>query len=381
MTAILVGGGLLLGVLMTLLIVYGLRQSSEVEQALDARWRRFAERAGLRYRRTRDGRRAQGTIDGRKLRLFTETQQVGNTTVIWTRAAASSQRIPPSLILRAEGAGAGLRRAFTGEDEQTGDDEFDDVARIDGHPADVAALMNCELRRLLRGRLSRGLLTLRTGRLVVSSEPGEANNPNLKGLARACIRLIPALELDPSERAARLARNATQEEWADVRLNCLRMLVEHHPEAPELLPALQAALADPEPAVRLLAATALGHESRAEHARDVAQWLAEGGDIDELVETLGVVGEEGERQDVEWLRPLTRGAFRKRAVKEAAGDAIVQIQTRLGGEQGGLALTDDSEAQGRLSEAESQPQEGALSPAEEDPTDSGSWRRPRRVKA
>lgn len=349
---------------MVVLVAAGIRQTGEFEKSLNAQWKRVSKRAGLRYRQTREGRRAQGVVDGRKLRLYTESQQAGNAAVIFTRAATSSRSIPRSLVLRAEGPS--LRRVFQGDDEQTGDIEFDDVARIDGHPADVAALMDSRLRQLLKGRLSRGLLTVRKGRVVVSSDPGQAREPDLAALIRVCGRIAGALELDPEDRLPRLLRNAAEDPDADVRLNCLRMAAEHHAEASELLPALQAGLADPEPAVRLFAATELGDESRAEHARDVARWLAEGGDIDELVETLAVVGEEGGREDVEWLRPLTRGAFRKRAVKQAAADAVARIQERLGGQQGGLALSEESDGLGRLSEPTASPSAGSLSPSDDE---------------
>ncbi len=346
-------------------LVAVIRHYSQQRQALNALWKAFARDAGLRYRRTPKGRRARGVVDGLEVRLYTQTEQIGDSSVTWTRAAAESRAIPRSLILRTEGAGAGLRRVFTGDDEQTGDAEFDDVARIDGHPADVAALLDGDLRRLLRGRLAHGLLTVRKGRVVVSGDQRKAYQPNLRGIYRTCARVARALELDPTQRAARLARNAASDVEADVRLNCLKLLAEHHPDAPELLPALQTGLADPEPAVRLFAATRLGHESRGEHAREVAQWLAEGGDIGELATALAVVGEEGGREDVEWLRPLTRGTFRRRAVKQAAADAVARIQQRLGGEQGGLALSDEAEATGRLSEPSSAAAAGALSRARE----------------
>jgi HEAT repeat protein len=135
----------------------------------------------------------------------------------------------------------------------TGDLLFDEQVAARGDPALVAALFDASLRRRVLaaaaggGSFDGGILRLRL--------PGTLKSASaLVSRTRAALGLARRMAV-PRDVAARLASNARRDPVPAVRLTCLERLRRSFPNrAPR---ALRAALSDPDPAVRLRAATAL----------------------------------------------------------------------------------------------------------------------------
>ncbi len=340
--------GILMGcALMGMMLVAGSaagRVDWERQQSAGERWKTFAEGWELVYRFRHGIHRASGTFEGVAVAVTSNLGAAPDGTSRGGGAEAESESIPADLLVRG-------RRAFTRHNEPevlTGAQPFDDAVFLSGHPADVAAIFDKATRNLILSWVRRKAFTLEGGQVHVRagfavSDPERMVRP-LKGAAYS----VRAFELAPAERAGRLARNATEDSVDAVRHSCLEMLIEHHADAPELEPALQAALADPCPSVRLLAAEQLGHSSASDHAREVARLLRGRNEPEELAAALLRLADDGLLEDVVWLRPLTEGLFRDHRVKQAARAAIDGIVARLGGDLGGLAVIDEGAA-GRLS--------------------------------
>ncbi len=302
-------------------------------------------------------------MDGIGVRITANLSSVAANQQVGATGAAVLPGMPEGLVVRSRTSLFGVGAPAV----PTGGPMLDGAVDIDGHPADVAAVFDAQTRRLVHSWSPNWGFELSNQRLKIVLTDVTADDA-INRLLNALTQLGTSFQLDPAERAARLARNATEDPVADVRLNCLRALVDYHPDAPEQERALESALVDPSAEVRLYAADRLGDESAGEHARAVARLLAGSGEPGERAAALGRLAESGTLDDVAWLRPLTRGLFRGGAVKAAAQQAIDGILERFGAEQGALAVVPEAladDAQGRLSALPDL--DGALAEAEEGP--------------
>jgi hypothetical protein len=343
--AISILAGLLVAFLFLLVGVFASRGDTGEAERVDGHWASFAEKTGLAYSKKGGMRAAVGIVEGTPIRVVDSegASPAGYST--GGAAIASSPSIPVSLTMLPKQSSARL----DGGPVRSGDPEFDEWARMTGHPADVAAVLNEEVRDLLRGWLHLGRLHVEKGEVTVGGGGGLAAPKDLRRVTTGCLYIVRALQIEPIDRPRRLARNVAEDPESGVRLRNLRALAEHHSDAPELEPTLEAALADPHPAVRLYASERLDHESVGSHAREVARWLADADQPKRLARALSLVAQEGSLEDVRWLRPLTKGLFRSRKVKAAAEAAIDRIQERSGGHAGALAVLGEPVIGGQLS--------------------------------
>ncbi|HWN41262.1 MAG TPA: HEAT repeat domain-containing protein [Thermoanaerobaculia bacterium] len=139
---------------------------------------------------------------------------------------------------------------------QIGDASFDSEFFIEGPVQLVSALLDAEMRRLLSSVNTLGEFELSSGELRVdlSDEQVPDALPFLLDLGK---RFAAPLDVP-----RRLAENAKQDTYPEVRLHNLLLLLRELPENPVTAEALRAACSDRSPEVRLRAAKELGAEGR-----------------------------------------------------------------------------------------------------------------------
>jgi HEAT repeat protein len=140
----------------------------------------------------------------------------------------------------------------------TGDRLFDDQVAVHGDRVVVTAFCSASRRRsILRATTGEG--SFENGVLVLDLPTRFVTTPALVSAVRAAVALAYRMAA-PRSLAASLATSARRDLVPAVRLNCLERLCESFPQAAH--PVLRAAMRDPDGAVRLQAAIALGAEGR-----------------------------------------------------------------------------------------------------------------------
>jgi HEAT repeat protein len=140
-----------------------------------------------------------------------------------------------------------------------GDAEFDERVAVLGNPVTAAALFDAPLRVAILRIATTGAARFEHG--ILNARLFEVPQ-TVRGLVSA-VRTIVALArrlVAPSDLATSLASNARQDPVAGVRLRCLDRLCEAFPKSATR--ALRAALRDPDPSLRLRAASALPRQGR-----------------------------------------------------------------------------------------------------------------------
>lgn len=154
----------------------------------------------------------------------------------------------------------GLTRALHRQhpDVLTGDRALDESVRITGPPDLVLAVLDHETRAEVTRALSEGV-KLREGQLylVVPGRLGTVASvvDRVRRLLSLARRLVPPPDLVPP-----LVRTALGDPVSGARTRALELLAERHADRPDVREALNRALRDQNPAVRLVAAAALRDE-------------------------------------------------------------------------------------------------------------------------
>ncbi|MGZ6143133.1 MAG: HEAT repeat domain-containing protein [Myxococcales bacterium] len=286
-----------------LAILAAMRRSALVR----AVWREEADALGLRCEDWIFGpRRLTGMIRGHAVRV--EVVKRGEDT--FTRVTLQGGRIPAGIEIRRE------RRRF-GRSVPIGDPAFDDAVRADGSPAAVAAFLGRETRRALvelvglGGGLKNGALTFE--RPGLTAAPGE--------IRRTVEMLVEfAAQLPSGTVPELLLANATSDESA-VRKHNLELLAGQFPDAPETKVAADAALADPDPAIRLMAANLL----RGERGKAALRALLEDPSASDDVLAEAVLAA-GATRDASFVDPISALAKKHdRGLAEAVATALGKL--------------------------------------------------------
>jgi len=230
-------------------------------------WRKAGRRLGLSGPGLLAGLQLDGCIGSFVVRVEQPEDR--------TRIVVHDERPSALSSLRWRAGAAGT----TTDAVATGDAPFDDRVVASGDPVVVAAFFDASMRRrILRattggGRFEDGILTL-----DLPSPPRSATD--LVSAVRRAIGFARRMST-PRDVAARLAANAHGDPVAAVRLNCLERLHESFPG--RAIRVLRAALRDPDPEVRLRAATRAPEEGRR-----VLLALAWGFRLDEAVQARAI---------------------------------------------------------------------------------------------
>lgn len=159
-------------------------------------------------------------------------------------------RLPADLAFGAEGLVQTVLRSVAGPDLDTGDKAFDDKVLIKGNPARVLATFDPATRRLVRRLVAEGVV-LDGGELRITGNALRAEK--VVDQIPAMVRAAKALVLPAEQIPNRLAERVERDPLSGVRQRALELLVSLYYEHPAAAQALEQALTDRTPAVRLYA--------------------------------------------------------------------------------------------------------------------------------
>jgi HEAT repeat protein len=228
-----------------LALFVGIRQVIATNDA----WREEASQLGLHF--TMGGvfrtRRIEGKIQGYP--VLVEIFAKDGTTC--TRMTLDSRgRIPSGIELRAEGSW--VTKVFTGEDILTGDEAFDAAVNVSGPEPIAVAFLGQEARTSVSELLAAGG-SVRQGCIHLESKGAMSGEGDIRWAAELLLGLVSVLP--GGTMLEHVLANATGDGNPGVRLRNLKLLAEKFRSEEETKRAALAALADPEPAIRLFAAT------------------------------------------------------------------------------------------------------------------------------
>ena len=213
-------------------------------------WRGEASQLGLRFSAGVIGkRRIKGEIQGYPVLVetFTSDEETHTRMMLDSRG-----RIPSGIQLRAEGSWAGVTKVFTGEDILTGDEGFDAAVNVSGPEPIAVAFLGQEARTSVLELLAAGG-SVRQGCVRLEFKGAMSGPGEISQAVESLLGLVS--DLPPGTVLERLLANATDDPNPGVRLRNLRLLADKFRSEEETKRAAEAVLADPEPAIRLLAAT------------------------------------------------------------------------------------------------------------------------------
>jgi HEAT repeats len=244
-----------------------------------------------------------------------------------------------------------LYQSFWKSEIEVGDEAFDGAFFVEGPAKLVHALLDGEARRLMLGVNAKSPLEVKWGTLQA-----EASHEQVREILSLLLTIGRrfAQRVDVEQR---LAENARGDPAAGVRLQNLLLLIRELPGTPGTVETLRAACADPSPAIRLLAAQALGAEGH-----DVLVALAESTEDDASSgQALLIVGRDlpFERTSAILIRALRRRQIQtaRACLKvlgsrggEAAVDTLAKVLEREEGVLAVAAAAALGEAGGRKAE-------------------------------
>lgn len=208
-------------------------------------WRRAADALGLS--RGPEALSLDGQLDGCRVVARSGADSQGNAEVIVRPEAP----LPAGLAFGPEGWVQSVLKTVTGADVTTGDRRFDDAVMMIGDPPLVLAVLDPANRRLVRRLVAEGVV-LDGGELRLRGR--RVRGRGLAETIRALVRACRALSIDPAQIPDRLAERVRRDPLPDVRRRALDLLLARLPDAPQTTAALDAALRDRDPALRLSAA-------------------------------------------------------------------------------------------------------------------------------
>ncbi len=188
---------------------------------------------------------AAGLVDGLLCRVSFAARADGEGRWLLDVAIALPGGLPASTSVRAEGVRSAVQQRLSGPDFQVGCADTDALLHLDGHPADLAAVLSNPVVDELVDLIESGG-SVQGGRLrqTLWPDPDAGYDPDA---LRRWIRLARALSLRVGERAPRLAQQLHPSLPPALRLAAAEALVDHHlgsPQAAACAPVLDALLHD-----------------------------------------------------------------------------------------------------------------------------------------
>jgi hypothetical protein len=180
------------------------------------------------------------------------------------------------LSLTAEGLRSSVSRIIEGLELHVGDPSFDDTLFVRGPEPLVRAVLDAETRRLVlllfQGRVEvldedttralESVVSVHGGTLTVQAV-NVISSPKWLGECLLALLDVARRLAQPADIGGRLAANVHHDPLPAVRLANLRVLLAECPGRPATVQALRSSLEDPDPGVRVWAATELGEEGHA----------------------------------------------------------------------------------------------------------------------
>jgi HEAT repeat protein len=191
-----------------------------------------------------------GPMDGFSVRAerYTTAREENGTQVV-----VRGGGIDPGLHIRRRSDWSKVSYAYGTREFRIGDPAFDQELRVNGPPLNTVAVLNQRNRALLLRSFTGGIEVVDGEvRFKVPDRPGDVRG--IADLIRFTVSVAQACRLQESVPDA-LARNVEADPEAGVRRSSLELLIQHHPEASATTAATRKAMDDPDPEIRLLAAT------------------------------------------------------------------------------------------------------------------------------
>ena len=217
------------------------------------RWKQFADAHGLVVNRAGE---VAGSVDGFKVGLHTYTERRGDHRV--TYLVLDLQTGIRGVELRKEASLAGFFQGLFGEDVQIGDTAFDSHVHVAGDEGAARALLDAGMRQHVRTLLSKGRARLDSdGTIRIFAESIDSDPEPM--LQRA-LDFARQLRTAQGARDQRLGDIVSHDPKGGVRAEALAFLMTRNEDglSGHVQVLAQDALADSDPAVRLVAASALG---------------------------------------------------------------------------------------------------------------------------
>jgi hypothetical protein len=226
-------------------------------------WQAAAARLGLekvRWRPGFHGKRVwyRGEIDGFIVQIQDSDADTADSRP-WLPSRIGALRI----LVEAHGRwphDVELHRRTTDANEDgwaTGDPEFDGRIVASGSETHTVALLDQRTRKTALALVGDDGGALAGGRLHCDVRPAAVDMPTMVARGRRVVDLAEHLAV-AEDVPTRLRKNSREDPLASVRLRNLTLLLDHLAAHPQTELACRAALGDPDPAVRLRAAAALG---------------------------------------------------------------------------------------------------------------------------
>jgi hypothetical protein len=239
-------------------------------------WTEAANQLGLKQSQSngRPQRHLEGEFAGFSVTVEERVKTRGDsrsTTTHVTVNAPQTTSLGHFHIRRDDAWQRGITKIFQKEELLVHDRAFDEQAYIEGAETTVLALLNQETRQAILRLFQLGSAEVKGGK--VCAQRGEvAESTVLVSMVRAAVAVAERLKpLPPKQVPLALASNARTDSNSWVRLRNLRSLVESFPQHQETLQTRQAALGDPDPGVRLFAATHVRKEQALAPLRELVE--------------------------------------------------------------------------------------------------------------
>lgn len=307
---------IVLGLVVVLIAAYF---GNEHEKKLQRAWADVAAKYGLDQIGKFD---LAGKVGDFAVTADIYTTGSGKSRKTWTRVTLEGD-LTRAVALAAEGF---FSRVF-GQDILVGDGTFDQAVKVQGDEAAALALLDQNTRRAFKSAVTSGW-SFEDGRwtLKASGRLGE----ELAARLEVGLSLAELTKKGQSELPRRLMALVTHDPVPSVRRRALSYLVAQYPNASATKAALEAALRDGEPVVRLLAADRLGELGVLD-----ALTLSSPVEPPLRVEALEAMVRHGpddprtQARVAEWLAPDLPALFRKTALEATARVAVPDAESRL----------------------------------------------------
>ncbi|MGC4120022.1 MAG: HEAT repeat domain-containing protein [Myxococcales bacterium] len=212
-------------------------------------WRRLARELSLEHPDPELAgiRIVTGTLDGVKVALAEECDPASGAPHV---VAVEARGLPEELVLRAEDRLEALKKAVAGEDVQVGDPDFDRKVSVQGPQDVVLSVLGRAGRRAALQVVERGAV-VKSGTIRLELARA-AKHDEVVAAVRVVAEAAASLAARPV--ALALEANAKADPEPEVRRRNLEVLLRAWGRHDAVGRALQSALVDPSPQVRVLAA-------------------------------------------------------------------------------------------------------------------------------
>jgi len=225
-------------------------------EKVDAAWAEVAAKLKLEAKKSSWGHRCiAGKVGRYQVTIETVTKGSGKNSQTYTRYTVDGRgTFDPEMELKAESAWEGFKKVFAGEDVHLEDADFDEAVNVKGPEDSLLAALGAQTRRVVL-RLVERRCQVKGGKITTEVAGVSRDVGFMVGLAQAMLAGADALRVQ--DIAAALRTHAREDPSPGVRRRNLEALVRRDRDRPETRRAIEDALADRDPGLRLYAAGVL----------------------------------------------------------------------------------------------------------------------------